>query len=370
MKLIQPRPIYDSPCPVPKDHRVSCPVSVQFIRFRYRHHAGPSGYDRICDYIDAPCVELSSPVYWLGETALRPFGILTAKCGGLYEYSRYDFVMEMQFLVNSMLRERDQVYHFIYAEKQFFLTTRLANRLKSRGHRLVGSVHHMPEHQDWVCRNHNHIRQFDRLITMDSRSIPYWEEVTGRSNVRWVPHGVDSLYFTPQPQPASEEITVLFGGYHERDFATLEKTIELLPAEDGFRFELVCRAEEVSAIAARFPHVTQHQRLSDDEYRSLIQRCSLLLLPLNSSTFCNVVLEAMACGLPVVTTRGGIEAYLDDISAVVVDPGDAAGLAAGVRDLSARLTETSAAARRVAERFSWQEVARHHVEAYAEGAQS
>ena len=75
-------PIYDSALVVPPERRVECSLPVTFIKFRYAHHASPSGYSRICDYVDTPKVELSSSMYWLGETLFRPFCRLSATRSG------------------------------------------------------------------------------------------------------------------------------------------------------------------------------------------------------------------------------------------------------------------------------------------------
>ncbi|MBX3437093.1 MAG: glycosyltransferase family 4 protein [Planctomycetaceae bacterium] len=366
MKLIQPKPDYTSPCTVPQHQRIACRLPVTFIKYRYRHHAGPSGYSRLCDYVDTPTLDLSTAMYWLGETVGRPFCLWASKRSTQFEYSRYDCVQELEFLTDALLRNRRRIYHFIYAEKSFSLTARFAGRLKQRGHLLVGTVHHMPEQQSWVSRNHDHFRHFDRLITMDERSVPYWRTITGRSNVQWVANGVDALYFHPRNHPATAATRVVFAGTHERDLEALEATMEFLPPSTGFEFDLIGKSPAIVDLARRFPHVRHHQELSDEAYRNLLQQCSMLLLPLKSSTFCNVALESMACGLPVVTTKGGIEAYLNSDCAVVAEVGDAAGLAEGLHQLRSRLAESSEAARLQAERFSWQEVARQHIQFYAE----
>lgn len=335
-----------------------------FVKYRFLHHAAPSGYSRLCDYLDAPRVELSNLIHLLGETLLRPFCLYQAKRGGKYEYSRYDCSLELQLLLDAVLRERSRIYHFIYCEKSFHLCEYFHRSMSERGHRLVGTVHHMPEQQSWLFKSHKHFKLFDALITMDERSIDYWRGVTGRDNVFWVPNGVDTNYFTPNPAEKTSR-RVLFAGTHERDFETLATTVTLLSKDHDFHFDLIGNSAALKALEREFENVTLYSRLSDEQYRQVLQNASLLLLPLHSSTFCNVVLESMACGLPVVTTQGGIEAYLDDACALTSPAGDAVGLVRQVREMAGKLPSASAVARHRAEMFSWSEVARKHLDFYS-----
>jgi glycosyltransferase involved in cell wall biosynthesis len=82
----------------------------------------------------------------------------------------------------------------------------------------------------------------------------------------------------------------------------------------------------------------------------------------------NAMLEAMASGLPIVTTRcEGVDELIAD-NGIVVDEPQPAALAAALGKLAgdATLVQTmSAAARQRAERFSWPAVADAYLRLYA-----
>jgi glycosyltransferase involved in cell wall biosynthesis len=364
MRLIQPYPDHCSPIKIPRETRVPCPLPVRFVRVRCKQHAAASGYDRVCDFIDAPTVRLPKWLYWLGETALRPYCLWQAHWGGSYEYSRYDCVMESA-VIRDALRSQRAAYHFVYADKSF---KRMASAPIPKSIKLVGTVHHPVEHQAWIFRDMAHFQAFDRIITMDRRSVSFWEGITQKANVKWIPHGVDTKYFFPSvdDRSHSQGFRIVFAGAHERDFKALSTVVDRLSRVGLFRFDLVGNSPEVRNLAQTVPRVYQHERLSDNDYRALFQASDLLFLPLKNSTVCNAVLEALACGVPVVTTHGGIEDYLDKSCSHVVPVGDSEAMFRAVHQLLARGEHARLAARARACRFSWIEVAKMHVALYEE----
>jgi glycosyltransferase involved in cell wall biosynthesis len=78
------------------------------------------------------------------------------------------------------------------------------------------------------------------------------------------------------------------------------------------------------------------------------------------------VLEAMACGVPVVTSAGGATEEVAGGAAVLVDPLDPASIAAGLEEASARRDELTRLGLERARAFSWAETAAATAEVYRE----
>jgi len=78
------------------------------------------------------------------------------------------------------------------------------------------------------------------------------------------------------------------------------------------------------------------------------------------------VLEALACGAPVVTSAGTAMAEVADGAAVLVDPLDADAIAAGLAEAIARRDELAALGPQRARRFTWQASAEATAAVYRE----
>jgi glycosyltransferase involved in cell wall biosynthesis len=103
------------------------------------------------------------------------------------------------------------------------------------------------------------------------------------------------------------------------------------------------------------------------ELASYMQRSSLLVLPSRSESFGCVLVEALACGTPVVATRcGGPEDIIHDGVGRLVAVGDEQALADAMLDvLSQRDRFDPAALRAYAlDQFSWDRIAERTVEVY------
>ena len=83
-------------------------------------------------------------------------------------------------------------------------------------------------------------------------------------------------------------------------------------------------------------HVVLHDRLSSEKVRDRLQESDVFLLSSLSEGISNAALEAMACGLPIITTDcGGMrEAITDGVEGFVVPVRDPAAMALGLKKLT------------------------------------
>jgi glycosyltransferase involved in cell wall biosynthesis len=100
-----------------------------------------------------------------------------------------------------------------------------------------------------------------------------------------------------------------------------------------------------------------------------IQRSALLVLPSRAESFGMVLVEALACGIPVVSTRcGGPEDIVTEEVGVLVPPEDPEGLASGIAQVMDRRNDYDAAKLRAyaLERFGLESVGKRLASLYSE----
>jgi alpha-1,6-mannosyltransferase len=188
------------------------------------------------------------------------------------------------------------------------------------------------------------------------------------------PLGIDSTLFAPALRsgavrrllqlPASARLLVYAGRF------TAEKKLPVLIDAVGklgrpYHLLLIGCGDPLpaSAHATVMPFVRDQRLLAQ-----LLASCDVLVHPGDCETFGLIVLEAMACGLPVVGTCGGAVAELVDSSTgVLVVPNCAHSLAAGIDALFQRnLDALSAAARSKArDLYDWNIIMPQLVQRYA-----
>ncbi|MCP5286920.1 MAG: glycosyltransferase family 4 protein [Burkholderiaceae bacterium] len=142
----------------------------------------------------------------------------------------------------------------------------------------------------------------------------------------------------------------------------LQALAALVPRHPGVRLVLVGDGPLRSALQAQAQAlgVVDHVRFAgpvpNDQLSSWYSAADLLLLPSRSEGWANVLLEAMACGTPVVASDvGGTREVIADAQVGrVVPPLDPAALAAGVEALMAEAPDRTAV-RRHAESMGWDE---------------
>jgi glycosyltransferase involved in cell wall biosynthesis len=181
--------------------------------------------------------------------------------------------------------------------------------------------------------------------------------------VRVIPNGVSDV-FSPDG-PAEDGDYVLAVG-------TLEPRKNLARLADATRrlgVELrVAGAAGWGDVALPQNGVRLLGRVSDEELARLYRGARCLAYPSLAEGFGIPIVEAMASGTPVVTSRGRATEETAGGAAVLVDPLDVASIAAGIEEATSRRDELVRAGLERASGFTWAETARRTVDVYREAA--
>jgi glycosyltransferase involved in cell wall biosynthesis len=176
--------------------------------------------------------------------------------------------------------------------------------------------------------------------------------------------------FTPDGPSADGEPYVLFvGALQPRKEPTTAIEALSLIGDGGPRLVLVgpdkggrADAEETARRLGVETELRGH--VTQDELAALYRGAACLVFPSRYEGFGLPVLEAMACGTPVVATTAGALPEVAGEAAVLVEPGNAVALAGGIeRALADRDRLRTAGLARAAE-YSWAETARRTLEVY------
>jgi len=166
-------------------------------------------------------------------------------------------------------------------------------------------------------RNYNCLNNLKGIICVSEEQQNYIQSKT-LTPTFLLRHGVDLNFFTPGKHSQDSKIRLLFVGHWLRDFNLLESAMTIIwQRYPNILLDMVipfhARNDSVLIRLARNQNVHWHANLSPEDLRNLYQQASLLFLPLIDSTANNGIVEALACGLPIVSTKvGGVMDYVSD----------------------------------------------------------
>ena len=194
------------------------------------------------------------------------------------------------------------------------------------------------------------VSEFTRSETAALAGVP-------AERIRVVPNGVDPAFV---PDGARAE------GDYVLAVATLEPRKNLGHAVEAARLAGV----ELRVVGARGWGGVDVEgwvgEVPDPELAALYRGARCLLYPSLYEGFGLPVLEAMACGAPVVTSRGTAMEEIAGGAAVLVDPRDVTSIAAGIGDAMSRSAELRSLGLARAQEFTWGRAADAVVELWSE----
>jgi len=215
--------------------------------------------------------------------------------------------------------------------------------------------------------------RFD-LVLAPSRAMCAYLRQCGVARVALQPLGVDPQLFSPVRRtldirqrlnlPDDSRLVVYAGRFsEEKNINVLRATMALL----GKPYHLLLigggRSAQLSHNVTMMPY-----RRDSIELAQWLASADALVHAGNSETFGLVIVEAMACGRPVVGVRAGsIHELLDEHVGELAEPDDASSMAAAIRRLYERDIEAlgAQARTRVLQRYTWSQALTQQLANYA-----
>ena len=343
--------------------RVTC------VARRYGHHTTSGGYDQLAAAVGANVIVRKQIRGIFGKVANKVWWHLTPMKNNLIGYQFGDWLAELEALATGFLRPPD-VLHVLY-NGSIDLLIEWRSLLRCP---LVVTFH-APFNDD--------AHRFDTypkglgidvaVVVATSQIMPMERWIEPRKIV-YIPHGIDTDRFRPADRPTeyiseTGRMRILIVGEHLRDWLTIHRTID----ESNHRgldveFHVVTN-ERLYPYLIGCANLKYHSRVSETELVDLYRSADVLFLPLTDATANNSVLEALACGTPVISTRvGGIPDYVNDESGWLLPIGDVDGCVDLIKSLQENrglAQARRAAARTQALKFDWRLVAEQMVAQYA-----
>jgi glycosyltransferase involved in cell wall biosynthesis len=277
---------------------------------RWEHHTASGGYDHLARTLGADEVARGNLRGLTARMARKIWQRRTQTGKYLVDYRFEDWLAEQKVLLRSLTNRPDLV-HVLYGDEQLDLLLRRRKLLRCP---LV-STFHLPAERVRERFERFHKREvngIDAAIVLARSELSAFENWFGQDKVVYIPHGIDTDTFRPaDARSVKKRLNILIVGDHMRDWEVIHKVIDkshLLGLD--IEFEVVTKPEFFAHFTG-CAGVKLHPRLAEGNLIARYQSADALLVPVTQATANNSILEALACGTPVISTNiGGIPDYV------------------------------------------------------------
>ncbi len=197
------------------------------------------------------------------------------------------------------LKSQGSILHHLYGEDTLWLS--LIDQFADR-RPVIATFHRPPNvlNSTMPFFWKRAIRKLAGIVVLSPGQLAFLRSVCRPAKTRFslIPHGVDTDYFTPSKKDRSKDLVISVGNYL-RDYEILVKAMKNVSIKaPRLQLILVSKRQTVPT-----QNVIPRVAISDEELLRYYREASFMILPFADLVASNVMLEAMACGMPVVCPR-------------------------------------------------------------------
>jgi len=235
-------------------------------------------------------------------------GKLIQKYNKLYVTKPSEIFAEVSFIHKISSKN---IAHILYVDNR----THILPKIKKKKTKVIGTIH-FPISR-WTEERLQKLNYLDKVIILYKEEISQFNKYISQEKIHFIKHGVDIDFFKPGSRSNIEKNKILFVGHFLRDFEMFMKVYNLL-LENNFgkmlKFHFIIpeqfRNITILNTLSLSNNVFFHENLSDEELLEFYQTSYLMLMPMIDSGANTAIIQAIATGLPVITTDlGGIRSY-------------------------------------------------------------
>ena len=335
---------------------------VFLIRSHYPHWGKHSGINQFVRYLDNSRYQIKEHVINRQQSKFAPIRVIKRsiakilRLNGPKVYTINDLVAELIALVHVKLFGYQTIF-YLDGEHSLHLLPKLLGKVQENRNTKIISMFHQPPDKLHTLINPNIFNFLDRVIVLSRIQADDLAKFLPDNKISVLPHGIDIDYFTPKNNTNNnKKFTCLSVGNWLRDYESV-----LFVAR---HFELNFPNVEFQIVTNKIDHnqciknIRLFQGISDQELLSLYHNADIFFMPMEDATANNAILEALACGLPIITTelQGIKETYLPGDEAILIPPKDTKGYIEAINFLIENretLATKGLAARQRAIELSW-----------------
>ncbi len=252
---------------------------------------------------------------------------------------------------------------FIWAEASAILLNLLNKtfNLTLHGGNLAVFCSHHPIRVTRLLRNAFHVTTPSKFLKKEFQNV--------RSDIQWIPNGIHLRQYAPNNRTNTNPRLVWLRAFHEiyNPKMAVEVLAHLISENHNCSMIMIGPDKNDGSYKAAVETAKRENVLDRIEFVGAVKKSDVPIWLNKGDIFLNTtriesfgvsVIEAAACGLPIVTTDAGELPYLweNEVDALIVPSGNSEAMASSVQrilnepGLAQRLLQN---ARRKAERFDW-----------------